>query len=176
MIKNAKIKNIPFSPPTSHSRLCSCPARPHLPRSSPPPLALAKAASSPACMCRRRRPRQGRLLPYEPACRSGVREHEDRVAGLPSAPRSSTSSPQYHSVHSTLASLSSCSSTRSVAARNKKNAKLPPLLAEARSSSWKILLHYLWFLVSLYQKVRAVWLFSALRPGSRRQARRACPC
>jgi hypothetical protein len=137
------------------------PGRPHLPlspvqlsRSSPPSLtcvgviALAKAT-------------------YEPACRSGVREHEDRVAELPNAPWSSTSSPQYHSVHNTPTSLSLWSTTWSVTIGNKTNAKPPPLLAEARSSSWwKILLYCLWFLMSLYQKVRALWPFSALRPGS----------
>ncbi|KAL6649121.1 hypothetical protein ACP70R_013345 [Stipagrostis hirtigluma subsp. patula] len=115
--------------------------------------------------------RNGRLLPCddcEPIGRSGVQEHGDRdgdtarrVADLPSAPRSSASSPLYHSAQSTPASLSSCSSTRSIAGH--RNAKPPPLAdgRRGRASSWKILLRYLRFLMPLYRKVRALRRFAA---------------
>jgi hypothetical protein len=136
----------------------------------PPDAAGDDSPSSPMLVSASQIIRDGRLLPCEPARRAGVREHEDRVAELPSAPRSSTSSPRYHPAQSTPASLSSCSSTRSVAAGSKKNANPPPPLlaggrrSRASSSSWKILLRYLWFLVPLYRKVRALRRFSAPRP------------
>ncbi|XP_004985904.2 uncharacterized protein LOC101771485 [Setaria italica] len=114
--------------------------------------------------------RDGRLLPSEPVSRrSGAQQHHgDRVADLPSAPRSSPSSPLYHSAQSTPASLSSCSSGRSgVAGGKNASARPPPLFAagrRGRPSSWKILVQYLRFLMPLYRKVRALRRFSAPRP------------
>ncbi|KAF8780440.1 hypothetical protein HU200_001561 [Digitaria exilis] len=97
--------------------------------------------------------RDGRLLPSDPVSRrssSGAHQrHGDlRVDDLPSAPRSSPSSPMYHSEQST-------------------SARPPPLFAggrRGRASSWKILVHYLRFLMPLYRKVRALRRFSAARP------------
>ncbi|RLN40224.1 hypothetical protein C2845_PM01G00570 [Panicum miliaceum] len=107
--------------------------------------------------------RNGRLLPSEPVCRSGAHEqHGDPVAGdLPGAPRSSPSSPLYRSARSTPASLSSCSSGRSGVAGGKNAAAGRRGRA---SSSWKILVQYLRFLMPLYRKVRALRRFSAPRP------------
>jgi hypothetical protein len=124
----------------------SHPVAPHIPR-SPVPLSRSPPPPPLTCLRRRHHPCPDRLLPYEHARRSGVWDHEDRVTELPSAPRSSTSSSRYHSSYNTPTPLSSCSGTRSVPVGNKKNAKLLPLLPGGwRSSSWKILLHYLWFL------------------------------
>ncbi|GJN09255.1 hypothetical protein PR202_ga27244 [Eleusine coracana subsp. coracana] len=127
-----------------------------------PPAAGDDSPSSPMLVSASQIIRDGRLLPCEPARRSLVvqaqADHEtDRVT------RSTASSPAYHSAQSTPASLSSCSSTRSVAAGNKHNANKPPppLVAagrrsSSRTSSWKILLSYLRFLMPLYRKIRAL--------------------
>ncbi|OEL16747.1 hypothetical protein BAE44_0022234, partial [Dichanthelium oligosanthes] len=106
--------------------------------------------------------RNGRLLPSEPVRRSGAQEQHgvDRVADLPSAPRSSPSSPLYRSAQSTPVSLSSCSSGRSGIGGNMNAAAG----RRGRASSWKILVHYLRFLMPLYRKVRALRRFSASRP------------
>ncbi|XP_039832764.1 uncharacterized protein LOC120693405 isoform X1 [Panicum virgatum] len=100
--------------------------------------------------------RNGRLLPSEPA-----------VADLPnSAPRSpSPSSPLYRSAQSTPAS----SGRSGVAGSKNAAARPPPLFAAGRrgrasSSSWKILVQYLRFLMPLHRKVRALRRFSAPRP------------
>ncbi|CAN6290850.1 unnamed protein product [Urochloa humidicola] len=85
--------------------------------------------------------RDGRLLPSDPVRRS-------------EQPRSSPSSPLFRSGQSTPASPSSCSVGRSGDKRRR-----------GRGSSWKILVHYLRFLMPLYRKVRALRRFSsAARP------------
>lgn len=107
----------------------------------------------------------GGFLPDEPNGCSGLQEDGDvnnsvrRAVDVPSAPRSSASSPLFHSAQSTPASLSSCSSARSGAG---KNARPRPLFAGRRggSSPWKVLLRYLRFLMPLYRKVRALRLFA----------------
>jgi len=110
--------------------------------------------------------RNGRLLPSEPVCRQGAQEqHGDRVADLPGAPRSSPpSSLLYRSAQSTPAS----SGRSGVAGSKNAAARPPPLFAAGRrgraSSSWKILVQYLRFLMPLYRKVRALRRFSAPRP------------
>ncbi|KAG2555155.1 uncharacterized protein LOC120647494 [Panicum virgatum] len=110
--------------------------------------------------------RNSRLLPSEPVCRQGAQEqHGDRVADLPGAPRSSPpSSPLYRSAQSTPAS----SGRSGVAGSKNAAARPPPLFAAGRrgraSSSWKILVQDLRFLMPLYRKVRALRRFSAPRP------------
>jgi hypothetical protein len=94
--------------------------------------------------------RDGRLLPGEPAVacrRSDARErHGDRTG----APRSSPSQPLFRSAQSTPASLSKN-------APGRRGRRSP-------SSSWKILVQYLRFLMPLYRKVRALRRFSGPRP------------
>uniref|UniRef100_A0A0A9D4B6 Membrane-associated kinase regulator 6 n=1 Tax=Arundo donax TaxID=35708 RepID=A0A0A9D4B6_ARUDO len=97
--------------------------------------------------------RNGRLLPSEPVGLSVLQEHGDRVTELPSAPRSSTSSPLHHSAQS----------KRIIAGH--KSARPPPHSGRrGRASSWKILLRYLRFLMPLYRKVRTLRRFAAPRP------------
>nr|CAB3497231.1 unnamed protein product [Digitaria exilis] len=105
-------------------------------------------ASSPVLVSASQVIRDGRLLPSDPISRrssSGAHQRH-RVDDLPSAPRSSPSSPMYHS---------------------EQSSRSPPLFAggrRGRASSWKIVVHYLRFLMPLYRKVRALRRFSAARP------------